>query len=279
MIAAFITLLPDFVTGLSNGIYQMLNAIAGRSWILDNLIALPLDNELVKSGAIGACFLAVWCSDRSAAETHRVRRVLLVTLVASMLVIATTKPLSKLVFLPRPFIQSQKIYYFEHNQLAEAPRLAYRVPLDKENQDSYRDLRAGDVQGNDLGSFPSDHAGFYFTLAAGIWLASRRVGLFALAWTALVILAGRVITGLHSPLDIVAGAGIGAVVLAACHFVMQRWLSYRFDRLASWTLQHTMLSSALIFLALFEVSSTLTHARPLLKLGVAMLKHLLGRGN
>jgi undecaprenyl-diphosphatase len=279
LITTFALLLPDLITPVSDYIYQIFNALAGRSWLLDNLIALPLDNEMVKAAVIGACFLAVWFGGRSVADTHRARKILLVTLVAVPLVIVTTKTLSKTVFLPRPFIQSQKLFYLENDRLIEARRLPYRVPLDKENQDSYHNLLTGEVQGNDLGSFPSDHAGFYLTVAAGIWFASRPVGMIALAWSLLVILLGRVITGMHSPLDIVAGAGIGLVILAACQSATRsRWLSYRFDRIASWTLQHTALSSALIFITMYEVSSTLTHVRPLLKTGVAMLKHLSGRG-
>src|SRR5437016_7327430 len=47
----------------------------------------------------------------------------------------------------------------------------------------FRSLVNGDVETNDLGSFPSDHAGFFIAISLGIWLASRRLGLIALGWT------------------------------------------------------------------------------------------------
>jgi len=272
------TVLSLSVTGVSNYLFQLANSLAGRSWILDSLIALPVDNELVKAGVIGCCFMAAWFSRKDPADTHRVRRILLITLIASAFVIVTTKAISKTVFLPRPFIQSQKLYHLEGDSLVENQRLAYRVPLDKSGQESYRDLLNGDLQTNDLGSFPSDHAGFYVTVAAGIWLASRSAGLIALAWTFLVILAGRVITGMHSPLDIAAGSIIGLVELLACQYLLRGRPGQVLDRVVSWTEQQMALSSALLFIVLFEISSTLTHIRPLLKMVVDIGKHLLGRG-
>lgn len=271
-------LLSGIVTGINDYLFQAANSLAGRSWIVDNLIALPEDNEFVKAAVIGCCFMAVWFGQKSVEETHRVRKILLITLIASVFVIATTKTISKTVFLPRPFIQSQKVYHLAAGNLVENHHLAYRVPLDKSSRENYRDLLNGDLQTNDLGSFPSDHAGFYVTIAAGIWLASRSVGLIALGWAFLVILAGRVITGMHSPLDIAAGSVIGLIELSVCQYLLRGRFGKALDRITNWTLQQTALSSALLFAVIFEVSSTLTHVRPLLKMGVEIAKHVFGRG-
>ena len=35
--------------------FEALNALVGRSWLVDSLVALALDNVLVKAGPIGAC--------------------------------------------------------------------------------------------------------------------------------------------------------------------------------------------------------------------------------
>ena len=137
----------------------------------------------------------------------RRRKILLVTLLASVFVVATTKTLSKTVFLPRPFIQSQKTFHLEGDQLVESPRLEWHVPLDEESQKSLKALESGEVIQNDLGTFPSDHAGFYMTLAVGILLACRSAGLIALFWTIFITLGSRIITGQHSPLDIAVGSG------------------------------------------------------------------------
>ncbi len=268
--------LAEMLTGLSDWLFALCNSIAGRSQWLDTLIALPMTNQLVKAGVIGACFFAAWFGGSDEATILRKRRILCVTLLACLCVIATTKTLSKTVFLPRPFIQSQKAFHLASEQLVESHRLAYRVPLDEQSQTDFQKLRDGDILPNDLGSFPSDHAGFYVTLAAGIWLAARRIGLLALAWTFLAILGSRVITGQHSPLDIVAGAGIGVVILLLCQVVIGKGFRRLLEPLVHWTLRHPALSSALLFIALFEAANTLQNLRELLKTGAKMGKHLIG---
>ena len=63
----------DLIVRLSYWIYALLNGLAGRSWLLDTLITLPLDNNLVKAGPIGACFVYAWWSSRDEAEMAAAR--------------------------------------------------------------------------------------------------------------------------------------------------------------------------------------------------------------
>lgn len=58
-------------------------------------------------------------------------------------------------------------------------------------------------------SFPSDTSALAFSIAAGIFLASRRLGAAALLWTTVVIAFPRAYAGLHYPSDLVGGASIG----------------------------------------------------------------------
>ena len=63
-----------------------------------------------------------------------------------------------------------------------------------------------------LSSFPSDHAALFFTLAVGIYFASRRAGWFCFIYYSLLFIClPRVYLGEHYPTDIVAGAAIGMV--------------------------------------------------------------------
>ena len=171
-----------WLTSVNNELLLAVNSLAGRSWLFDSVVAFFLDNDLAKAGVIGACFLAAWFGAKDAMTTQR-RKILLLTIVAAVCVIATTKILSKTIFLPRPEIQSQKIYQLEGDQLVEMKRMPVRIPLDEESQKNYHALTSGDVETNDLGSFPSDHAGFFLVISLGIWLASRRLGWLALGWT------------------------------------------------------------------------------------------------
>ena len=263
------------LTAASNYLYELLNSVVGHSWVLDTLLTLPLENQLVKAAIVGGCFVAVWFGRGEEVEIVRRRKILLLTLLAAVFVIATTKTISKTVFLPRPFIQSQKAFHLEGDQLVESRKLPFRVPLDDESQKGFQALQKGDVFQNDLGSFPSDHAGFYLTLAVGIWLASRRIGSLAIAWTVFVIMGSRVITGQHSPLDVVVGGGIGIVILLLVQLIVGKGFRKLLDPITRWTLQHQALSSALIFITIFEAANTLQNLRPLLKAGMAIGKHLI----
>jgi membrane-associated phospholipid phosphatase len=64
-------------------------------------------------------------------------------------------------------------------------------------------------------SFPSDHAAMYFSLAAGIFLISKRFGAFVYLYVFLFIALPRMYLGLHYATDIIAGGilGIGCTLL------------------------------------------------------------------
>jgi membrane-associated phospholipid phosphatase len=61
-------------------------------------------------------------------------------------------------------------------------------------------------------SMPSDHAMLWFAIATGIFLVSRRLGIFALVYTTLLICLPRIYFGLHFPTDVLAGAVLGVGV-------------------------------------------------------------------
>ena len=257
-----------------------INSVAGRSWLFDNIVAFFRDNDLAKAGVIGGCFLAAWFVGKSNDKGINVRRkILITTLIAAVCVITTTKILSHTIFLPRPEIQSQKIYRLEGDQLVEMKRVPVRIPLDETSQKDYHALLNGDIETSDLGSFPSDHAGFFIAISLGIWLASRRLGWLALGWTVLVILGGKMIGAHHTPLDIAAGAAVAVVELAIIQYVVRRGFSGWLDKLTGLTIRYSALSSALVFLVAFEVSSTMIHIRAFFGLLAAMRRHvLLGMG-
>ena len=252
-----------------------INGLAGRSWLFDSVVAFFQDNDLAKAGVIGCCFLAAWYGGKSDKSTNVRRKILIATLIAAVFVITTTKVLSHTVFLPRPEILSQKIYRLEGDQLVEMKRVPVRISLDDTSQKDHRALLSGDLDTNDLGSFPSDHAGFFLAISFGILLASRRLGLLALAWTVLVILAGKMIGAHHTPLDIAAGAAIAVGELALMQYVLRKYFSGWLDKLTGLSLRYGALSSALIFMVAFEVSSTMIHIRAFLGLLSAMRKHVL----
>ena len=272
--------LASWLSQLNDQLLLLINSVAGRSWLFDSIVAFFLDNDLAKAGVIGGCFLAAWYGGKSVDSTNARRKILITTLIAAVFVITTTKVLSKTIFLPRPEIQTQKIYRLEGDQLVEMKRMPVRVMLDENSQKDYRALLSGEIETNDLGSFPSDHAGFFIAISLGIWLASRRLGLLALGWSVFVILAAKMISGQHTPLDIAAGATVAIAELAIVQYVVRKRLSGWLDKLTGFTLRYSALSSAIVFLIAFEVSSTMIHIRAFLGLLAAMRRHvLLGMGS
>ncbi len=258
-------------------IYHAFNDLAGHSWVLDQFIGLALSSNLVKAGVIGSCFMFAWLTGDDVAKIAVRRKILLITLLASVCVLATTKSLSKSVFLPRPFILSERTFHLEGDQLVETPRLEYNVPFDEESQKSFRELEHGQIVENDMGSFPSDHAGFFITIALGILLAYRRAGLVAVLWTIFVPLGAKVILGQHFPLDILVGAGIGVLILFSMQTILGKWGNRLLDPVADWSIKNSALSAALLFIVLFEVTSTLDDVRQIGKVGKDVAKHMKGR--
>jgi undecaprenyl-diphosphatase len=158
----------------------------------------------------------------------------------------------------------------------EAPRLAYRSPQEGFSHGRFERLRAGEIEDNDLASFPSDHAAFYFALALGIFFASRVAGVFALGWAVIVICGSRMITGTHSPLDIGAGIGIGGCLLVGAQWAARCLAMRPLEWAAAWTERQAALSSAIVFLALFEVANTLDGLREVMRTGKKIAERLAG---
>jgi undecaprenyl-diphosphatase len=60
-------------------------------------------------------------------------------------------------------------------------------------------------------SFPSDHATMAGAVVAGLWLASRRLGVIAAA-AAVIMAFSRVYIAAHYPQDVIAGLALGAAI-------------------------------------------------------------------
>lgn len=266
----------EAIVRLSDWLYLLLNGLAGRSWLLDTMISLPLDNNLVKAGPIGACFVYAWWSGGDEADTRRRRSTLLVTVASLLFAMVATKTIADGIFQPRPFVHAQQAWHLEDGRLVETARLPYRTPLNGGVANRYRALERGEIERNDLGSFPSDHAGFFFALSLGIFLASRRAGAVALAWTVAAILLPRIVTGMHSPLDIVVGGAVGGAVLLALLFAARRIGGWALEPMAGWTIRNEALAAALLFFVAFESTNVLTNVRDLAGTGEEIVDHVAG---
>lgn len=75
---------------------------------------------------------------------------------------------------------------------------------------------------DNFSSFPSDHAALFFALATGVFFVSKRVGIFAIIYTIIIISVPRIYFGLHYPTDIIAGALIGAITAISCNLYLTK---------------------------------------------------------
>lgn len=124
-----------------------------------------------------------------------------------------------------------------------------------------------------MGSFPSDNAVLFFTLAAGLFFASRRVGVILFLYAAFVVCLPRMYLGVHWPTDILAGAalGVGLGWLGARERVRRAisrpvlaWL----DREPGWF-------CAGLFLLTYQVASLFSDSRDVACFAVHTLKDVL----
>jgi undecaprenyl-diphosphatase len=100
-------------------------------------------------------------------------------------------------------------------------------------------------------SFPSDHAMLWMSVATGIFLVWRSVGVLALLYAAVFICLPRVYLGLHHPTDVLAGAAIGIVItiVATRDAVRQRFAA----PILQWMQRSPGIAYTLAFLLFFEL--------------------------
>lgn len=158
---------------------QWITAYANTWPWFDGLLAFLVNWEIAKGGFILTLYWWSWFQPEKHREQHRAR--LLVALAAAMLALAVAA-VAALAFPYRP-----------------RPRVLVGMEPPSGGWAEWS-------------AFPSDHATLFFALTAGLWTASRRLGIVALLHAVFVVCWPRVYLGLHYPTDILAGAGIGTVV-------------------------------------------------------------------
>jgi membrane-associated phospholipid phosphatase len=76
------------------------------------------------------------------------------------------------------------------------------------------------IEKTDFG-FPSGHAAVFSSLAVALWFIDRRAGYVA-GVCALIIGAGRIFAGVHTPLDVLGGYILGSVTAVLLWVLLER---------------------------------------------------------
>jgi undecaprenyl-diphosphatase len=113
-------------------------------------------------------------------------------------------------------------------------------------------------------SFPSDHAVLFFTLVAGLYFASRRIGRLAGLYILVIVCLPRIYLGIHYPTDIISGAVIG---LAVGYLACLPMIRARIARpLVHWMEAYPAISSAALFFYTYQIADAFGWARDLVVL-------------
>ena len=121
-----------------------------------------------------------------------------------------------------------------------------------------------------INSFPSDHAVLFFALATGFWFVSRRLGILAFAYAAVIVALPRVYLGYHSPSDILGGALIGISIVSLGNIYLPRRKSTR--EIVAFSHSKPQYFYPLFYLVSFQVAELFESSRSILGMLFKVIK-------
>lgn len=164
----------NLVQQLDYQFFVVINNMAGRCPWLDAIARLFLNDYFVPT-LLAIILLMLWFDGATTIQRSKNQRAVLVAAFSAALANILLKILNLFYHRPRPF------------DIYEANLLFYQ-PTDS--------------------SLPSNAATLGFSIAAGVWIYRRRWG-WILLGIAAIFGFSRVFGGVHYPLDVIAGAGLG----------------------------------------------------------------------
>jgi undecaprenyl-diphosphatase len=158
--------------------FQAINGLADRSTLLND-IGIFFAEYLAY--VLGVILLVIWFMPSTRRAFNR--RMISIALLSGLIARFIVKELIILVYhRPRPYIALSGVHKLISTTVTD-----------------------------NLQSFPSGHAIFFFALAMGLYFFNKKLGIWYLV-AASVMSVARVFVGVHWPSDVVAGAILGILV-------------------------------------------------------------------
>lgn len=164
-------------------LFEWINSGAGNITVLDSVMRNIASDYLVPSFLCLILF-SMWFAGIDQSERQRYQMGVLVALIAMVVASGIVMLVNSFYFRDRPFVNVDVM-------------LLFYKPTDP--------------------SFPANSASVSFALAAAIWVVKHRIG-WAMFGVAALYGFARIFCGVHYPLDIIGGGGIGIGVVGVLHW-------------------------------------------------------------
>ncbi len=227
---------------LDTALLEWINQFAQCSPVFDTTLYTITHSHLLKGGVLVAL---VWCLWFRKNKTQPENRTHILAIYISCIAAIALGRLAALIlpFRSRPMHDESFYFFFPYG------------------------LDPGELGG--WSSLPSDHAVLFFALSTGLVFISKRVGIFALLYTAVMIIFPRLYFGYHYPSDIAAGAvlGITIAVLSNTYLVQ----NIQFKTFVHWLYSKPFYLYAVFILFSFQITEMFDRCRPVIRLGMRWL--------
>jgi undecaprenyl-diphosphatase len=197
---------PD-IASIDLAVLRWMNAYAHRYFLLDRAVVLVSNATFVSGGFFFTYLWWLWFRKAGASRKNRAEVLLIFAGLVAALMVARTMQ----IFLPgrvRPI---------------NDPSIGFVLPYGTDPNILQH-----------WSSFPSDHAVILFAVGTAIWMRSRGWGALTYVWVFVFGCLPRVYLGYHYPSDIVGGAAVGILIMAAVYSVPstsgETWTAHRIFR-------------------------------------------------
>lgn len=163
------------------------NKFCGKSQFWDTLALLFLSVDALRTAILVALIIGIWLYGNSKSNKEAKKRVLLI-LFSIVLTLGIIEILNAVIDSPRPIVT---LGNFIHNPITTS--------------DTQLLWKEGWVRNPKHGSFPSDTVALLATMAFGLFLWNRTLGITAFIFVLIAGIIPRLYFGLHYVLDMVLG--------------------------------------------------------------------------